>query len=81
MPWPIRIGFAAPQLVQQRDHQPCAGRAQRMSQRNRPAIDIHLIAIQAKLFFDRQVLPGKSLVYFDQVDFVQLQPGFFERRA
>lgn len=35
-----------PQFIQQRNHQPRARRAQRMSQRNRPAIHIHFLPIQ-----------------------------------
>jgi hypothetical protein len=35
----------SPQLIQQRNHQPRPGRAQRMPERNRPAIHVHLLAV------------------------------------
>jgi hypothetical protein len=34
-----------PQLIQQRNHQPCPRRSQRMPQRNRPAIHVHLLTV------------------------------------
>ena len=65
------LSFATPQFVQQRDHQPRPGRAQRMSERNRAAVDVYFIAIETKFFFDREVLPGKSLVHFYKINLVQ----------
>ena len=89
MPWPppmhavdnAVLRLAAPQLVQQRDQQTRAGRTQRMAERDRSAIHVDLLAIEAELFLDRQVLRGEGFVHFDQVDVVELQPGLFQRDA
>jgi len=62
------------QLIQKRDHQPRAGRAQRMSQRDRSAVHVHLVAIQTQFFLDRQILRRKRFVDFDQIDVVERQP-------
>ncbi len=45
------LRFAAPQFVQQRNHQPRAGRSQRMAQRNRAAVHVDLVAIEAQALF------------------------------
>jgi hypothetical protein len=43
-----------------------------MPQRNRAAVHVYLVAIQAEFFFDGEILPGESLVDFNQIDVVQL---------
>ncbi len=59
--------------MQQRDHQPRPRRAQRMPQRDRAAIHVHLLAIQSQFFFYRQILRRERLVRFNQVDILELQ--------
>ena len=43
--------LSAAEFVQQRNHQPRAGRAQRMSQSDRAAVDVYFFAIEARVLF------------------------------
>ena len=42
--------------------------AERMAERDRAAVDVDLVAIEAELLFDREILPGKRFVHLDQID-------------
>ena len=76
MPWPPPIhavdkpyfAFAATQLVQERDQQSRARRSQRMAQGDGAAVHIHFAAIESEFLLDREILPGKRFVDFDQID-------------
>src|SRR5438445_8853871 len=69
----------AAQLIQQGNHQPCSRRPQRMSECNSAAVYIHFFAVEAQLFFHRQVLRSKGFVYFDQINVVECESGFLQR--
>src|SRR3954470_9688114 len=63
---------AAPaQLEQHGQHQARPAHAERMAERDRAAIDVHLVAIEAELFFDGEILPGEGFVDFDEVDVLE----------
>ena len=50
-----------------------------MPQRDRAAVHVHLVAVEAELLLDRQVLSRKRLVDLDQVDGLERQAGTRER--
>ena len=41
---------------------------ERMAERDRAAVDVGLVAIEAELLLDGQILAGKGLVHLDQID-------------
>src|SRR6185436_19187295 len=57
-----------PHLVKQRRRQPCPGRAERMADRDRPAVHVRLHRIQAEIAHDRDRLRREGLVEFDEVE-------------
>src|ERR1700683_4573022 len=68
-----------PQLVKQRDHEPCSCRPERMPQRNPPAIDVYFLAIESQFFLYSKILRREGLVHFDQIDVIQSQPCALQR--
>ena len=52
------------QFVKDSQNEACTGRAERMSERNRTAIDVCTRAIQSEFFFHSQVLRCESFVHF-----------------
>ena len=66
-----------PELEQQRLEQPRAGRAERMAERDRAAVHVDLLAIEAELLLDREVLAGERLVDLEEID----RPRARARRA
>src|SRR5271166_2139743 len=50
-----------------------------MPERNRAAIHVHLVAIESQLLLNGEVLRREGFVHFDQIDVLQLQPGFLQR--
>ena len=81
MPWPPpmqavaspRFSAAAPQLERQRQQQARAGHAERMAERDRAAVDVDLVAIEAELLLDGEILRGERLVDLDEIDVVERQ--------
>ena len=69
---------AAVQLVQHCQNEPRACRTERMSERDRAAVDVSTAAIESELFFHSQILRRKSLVHFDEIDIVQRQTCFLQ---
>src|SRR5262245_26427112 len=69
------------QLEQQRVDEARAGGAERVAKADRPAIHVHLLAIEAQLLLDRQVLPGERLVDLEQIELIELHAGALERLA
>src|SRR5262245_16590229 len=59
------------QLEHQRQQQAGSGHAEWMSQRNRAAVHVDLVAIEAQLLLDRQILRRKGFVHLDQIDVLQ----------
>src|SRR5213080_4584775 len=58
-----------------------AGRRQRVTDRDRAAIDVGFGAVEPQLFLDREVLRCERFVHLDQVHLFQLHPGLLERFA
>src|SRR5687767_4666410 len=71
----------AAELQREREQQPGAGHAERMSERDGAAVDVDPVAVQAELLLDRQVLRRKRLVDFNEVDIVQRELGLVEHHA
>ena len=69
------------QLVQQVGRDPRPRGSQRMCQRDRSSVDVHLLAVQAELLLDRHVLRSEGLVDLDQVHVVQREAGLLQRLA
>src|SRR5690606_28478176 len=69
---------APPQLVQQLDGQLGAGAAERVTKRDRAAIDVDARRVEVQLANDSQRLRGERLVQFDQVEIALRQPGALE---
>src|SRR5215208_573763 len=61
---------AAVKLMQHRQNETRTSRSQRMPECNRAAVDVCAAAIESQLFLDCQILPGESLIHFDQIDVV-----------
>ena len=72
---------APPQLEQQRQQQARAAGAERMAERDRAAVDVDLVAIEAQLLLAREILRRERLVDLDQVEIGERQPGALERLA
>ena len=52
-----------------------------MAERDRAAVDVHLVAIEAQLFLHRKVLRRERFVHFDEIHVLQRQPGLLEDLA
>src|SRR5262245_43829469 len=63
------------ELAHQRQQQPGAGRAERVAERDRTAVDVDLPAIELQLLFATEVLRRERLVDLDQLEVGHLQPG------
>src|SRR2546430_1037391 len=59
--------LALAQLVRGREREPCARRAERMAERDRAAVHVRLLAIEAEVLLDGEVLRRKRLVDLDEV--------------
>ena len=59
----------------QRQQQARARHAERMAERDRAAVDVDLLAIQAELLLDGEVLRRERFVDFDQVDVGEREAG------
>ena len=78
---PGRSGRRAAQLVDEHRHQPRAAHPERMPERDRAAVDVDLLGIQAELVDARDRLAGERLVELDEVEVVDAEPGPRERLA
>ena len=61
--------------MEQCQDQTCSGGAQRMSQRNRAAVDVSPFAIKSEFLLNREVLRREGFIHFDQIDVRKFQPG------
>src|SRR4051812_45087293 len=66
------------ELVQQRRHQPGTGRAERVAERDRAAVDVDLGQVGAGLLLPREHHRREGLVDLDQVDVVDRQAGLLQ---
>ena len=49
-----------------------------MTQRNRTAVDVNVVAVPIQGFTHRQRLCGKCFVSFDQINVIEWPPGAFQ---
>src|SRR5215208_3781375 len=71
----------AAQLVRERAEQPGAGAAERVADRDRAAVHVELVVIDAELAHRGEHLRGEGLVQLDQVDVFDAQLRASERLA
>src|SRR6185369_13936559 len=64
--------LAAPQLQHERQDQTRARRAERVPERDRAAVDVDLVTVQAELLLAAEVLGREGLVDLDEVDVGEL---------
>src|SRR5690606_34511306 len=72
---------ATAQLVEKVDGDPCAGRGERMRQRDGTAVHVGALRIEAELTGHRRELRGERLVDLDEVHVVEREPRLLERLA
>src|SRR5206468_2669179 len=70
--------LALPELDQERVDEPRPGGPQRVPETDRPAVHVHLVAIEAQVLLDREVLSGEGFVDLEQVDVVELEARALE---
>src|SRR5260221_10095361 len=70
---------ATRQFVEQSQDQTRPGRAQRMAQRDRAAVDIRSFTIKSQFLFNCEVLCREGFIHFDQIDVGKFQPCLVER--
>src|SRR5216683_8092816 len=68
-------------LVEQRDEHAGARGADRMAERDRPAIDVELLGVEAEFLTDRAGLRGKGLIGLDQIEVINRPAGLLESHA
>src|SRR2546430_2817446 len=73
--------LAPSQGVKQVDGDARAGRSERMADRDGAAVHVGLGAVEPQLLLDREVLRRKRLVHLDQIELLELHPGFLQRLA
>ena len=86
-PWPPpmhmvttpSLGAAAVALEQQVPGHPRAGHAERVADRDRPAVDVEDVVVDAELVAAIERLAGEGLVQLPEVDVVDLQPLALEQ--
>ena len=88
-PWPTPMHIvarpqpraAAAHLPHQRGQQARAGAAERVAERDRAAVHVQPLAVDAQLAHAREHLGGEGLVQLHEVDVRDVEPGAFERAA
>src|SRR5581483_9181965 len=76
------VPAAAPaQLVQQGDDETRPAHAERVPDRDRAAVDVHLRLVEAELANDGERLRRERLVELDEVDLVERHAGALEELA
>src|SRR5260370_15475030 len=76
------VAPAAPlQLVQEGHHKPCAAAAERVTQRDSPAVDVEFLLVNLKFAHTLQNLHGKGFVQFDQIHILDAEPGTLQNLA
>ena len=56
--------------------QDCAGRSDRVAERDRTPGDVHLLLVEPDVADDRDGLGGERLVQLDEVDVASVSPAF-----
>ena len=71
---------APPKLVEERRQDARARRADRVAERDRAAVDVDLVPVEAELVAIGQDLRGERLVDLDQIEVVDADPPTFSIR-
>src|SRR5690606_18667017 len=69
-----------PELAGEGQEEARAGRAERVAERDRAAVDVDLVAVEVERLLDAEVLPRERLVDLEQVDVLDLHAGALARR-
>src|SRR5205085_2500991 len=72
------VPAAAAQLVQERDDEPRAAHPERMAERDRAAVHVHLLLVEPELADDDEALRRERLVELDEVEPARLDAGSSE---
>ena len=72
---------ATAKLVQQRGDEPGAAHAERVPDRDRAAVDVHPLLVEAELAHDGEALRRERLVQLDEIELVDGHPGAVEELA
>ena len=73
--------LAPPELPRERGHEPGAGAAQRVAERDGAAVDVEAVLVDAELARAGEDLSGERLVDLDQVDLIEGEAGGVEGAA
>src|SRR5437867_2071431 len=71
--------LALAQLVHEREREARARRAERMAKRDRAAVHVRLLAVEAEIFLHGEVLRGEGLVDLDEIHVGDLEASALER--
>src|SRR5439155_9997567 len=69
------------ELVGEREREARARRAERVPERDRAAVHVRLLAVEAEILFHRQVLRGERFVDLDEIHVLDLEAGALARLA
>src|SRR5260370_18456702 len=76
------VAPAAPlQLMQEGHHNPCAAAAERVTQRDSPAVNVEFLLVKLKFPPTLQNLAGKGFVHLDQLHILHAEPCTLPTRA
>src|SRR5207244_13618082 len=73
------LALALAELGDERERETRTGRAERMAKRDRAAVHVRLLAIEAKLLLDGEVLRREGFVDLDEVHVLDLETGALQR--
>ena len=73
------LALSLAELGDERERETRTGRAERMAKRDRAAVHVRLLAIEAKLFLDGEVLGRERFVDLDEIYVLDLETGALQR--
>src|SRR5205085_10486625 len=72
---------AAAELVEERDDEARAAHPERMTERDRAAVDVHLLRVEAELADHGEALRSERLVQLDEIDLIERDAGALQQLA
>src|SRR5437868_493695 len=73
------LALSLAELGDERERETRTGRAERMAKRDRAAVHVRLLAIEAKLLLDGEVLCRERFVDLDEIHVLDLETGALQR--
>src|SRR5438477_12725477 len=73
------LALSLAELGDERERETRTRRAQRMAERDRAAVHVRLLAIEAELFLDGEVLRRERFVDLDEIHVLDLETGALQR--